>query len=724
MVSKKEVKLNEYIDAETEYRMRSLVNNQEANNEKNKKEEAEISKKESTVENISLQEEIKPRLNTIILDDGKGGTFQEAKERMYRVYELKTNRWYKKLKDLFAQHQEKHLGEEFLIPEDCPEEIGRLFIEDMLAAAKEQGLEASADIIKKEENVAIPEHSLKEEKQIQKETEPKNLEYPHGLIASYLGNLYIQGMEPYQMRRLLLPRSDEKIKDKLDNLASSYTDFAAIRNKINDKKWVAEVKFFLKQLERGRDKEWGFDPAQRLLAEVIIEQPKITEGKLAQLNTDNESEINERFIQTARRVWDNFVYSGEWEYRKEGGYQLKDKAGFDAKVSLFLLEKAGLVGAKTASATEPGKIKSGFTNIDTQPIAGARLKYVEGKPTLAIGNNPKGRTLAETSSAKIIWRLLTAADLLDKKDEALHILTEMTVDDDNGHLITNKQQFKNSPYTLRGLAKGFSLPDIYSYITEQWQRFEGDKVAKITNWPKRQQAWQEIYRKILDSKLDKYEVKKYNLNKHQSQLIKRGIFTEKILAKSKEKLEQEGRVIDTKYGLYLVSINKWWPKGQQYLAGHEGVRAYGYDGIVIYDPFNNSFKVNSVKPEVDLSRDWKLPQGRADKGIMVISYGEPLRVSLKDILTELEATEAVDNPQGYLKEFLDLEGEVKNYLAEKNSAIIDHCRKLYQSWPQEAQSTNKEEREREIYNLYQETLSEVRKEIYNKYIESRQTVSK
>ena len=72
-----------------------------------------------------------------------------------------------------------------------------------------------------------------------------------------------------------------------------------------------------------------------------------------------------------------------------------------------------------------------------------------------------------------------------------------------------------------------------------------------------------------------------------------------------------------------------------------------------------------------------------------------------------------------LKEFLDLEGEVNQLLAEQKSAITDHCRKLYQGWPQEAQAVAREERELEIYNLYQETLSEVRKQIYNEYIGNR-----
>lgn len=699
-------------------------------------------------------------LNTILIDDGKGGTFEEAKKRLHRVFELRQDPWYSKLLNLFAKHQDKYEGEEFLIPVDCPDEVGEQFIKDMLQTANEQGLEGegrmeSGVILRSDQPTGDRKLTKASEvtvvtalnvKDYQPEVSKINEEFVNTNkkdrsafevkqnreggnwiektpAFKYLENLYIQGMEPYDMRRLLLTQKGEKITEKLNNLALQYQDFAQLRPKIVERNWDKIVEFFINKLNRGRGgkRGEGYDPAQEFLTRAVIEQPTF---EYNQLNAKDIKESNQKFIEATREVWQDFVYSGSWEYSKEKGWQPKKETDLDAKISLFLFKQAGILGALNAEPVAPGHYREGVTNIDTGGVGGVRLHKEKGKTTIFLDNHSRGRTLVETSSAKIIYRLLTASGFIDKNNQALRVLTEIATDDDHGNLIVNHQQFKNAGTNLRGLVKYFSDTDsLYRHVNEVWPTVGGNEIKKEDNWPIREKSWQEVYRRLLDKKLNSDEIKKFSLARGQSKLFERFRFAEKILKKKTEELKADGRVIDTKYGQYLVSVAGWWPKGEQYLAGHEGAKAYGYDGVLIYDPFKDEFKVNSVKREVDLSKDWKLPQGTAVRGKMVLSKGSPLRVNLKEILHQVAPGE-VESAQGYLKEFLDLETKVDQILADQKTEILDHCRQLYQTWPAEAKVQGEPEQQRDIRNIYQETLSEARKGIYNKYIENRQPVVK
>src|SRR3989338_4913184 len=67
-----------------------------------------------------------------------------SKQQAREAYRLEHDPWYSKLEGLFEQHQQAKLGEEFILPEDCPPDVGEYFINKMLRVAGEQGVKASS----------------------------------------------------------------------------------------------------------------------------------------------------------------------------------------------------------------------------------------------------------------------------------------------------------------------------------------------------------------------------------------------------------------------------------------------------------------------------------------------------------------------------------------------------------------------------------------------------
>lgn len=456
-----------------------------------------------------------------------------------------------------------------------------------------------------------------------------------------------------------------------------------------------------------RDVQTGFNPAAWLMTKILLTQPEI---KKAELTAQDWQLANERFLEATRQIWQEFYYSGKWEYdKKEKKCVLKDRADLDAKVCFYLLEQAGFKAAidKNFSVLEPGKYKpGGFTIDSSRGISGV---LVEKNGTIELDNHQRGRGY-ETSSAKILYNLLEAGNYFSKINNKgpLRALVELTVLDDNGRLINNQEQFKNSAKTLRGLHRYMSAEKIFDFLKERWIK-ERSKI----NWKKekgtKKDFDQEIFRKILDDELTKDEARKYglvyfkkvkkrnevtgeiekvdelvDLRKKQQETIDSA--KKLLFDKNESDLYKEGRLIKTKFGKTVVNIEKIeetektkgekWFGGQKFLGGHDTVNAdpRNFSMYLSFDAQYNSILINTNNRQLDLSKELKdllekYPQLVVVRGALIIKPrdGKPFCDKNGKVLNSQEffhkiltfLTDENFVPEGQIKKFLE-SGLVKN----------------------------------------------------------------
>ncbi len=221
--------------------------------------------------------------------------------------------------------------------------------------------------------------------------------------------------------------------------------------------------------------------------DILLQQPELAGKNLEQLDWE---QVSEQFTKAVREVWQDFYYSGQWRFdQKTKEFELSDNKDMDAKVSLFLFKLAGIRGAALAKALPPGEANPEGTTFDS----GKKGGVVVAKNKVVIDNHQPGRGY-ETSSAKILYRLLASMGNI-KENGHLRALVELSVDDDNGRLITNKKQFDNSNKTLRGLHRYLDAEDLFSYIRSKWHNF--DEVIKADE----SDRGRKVYEHILDGEL-------------------------------------------------------------------------------------------------------------------------------------------------------------------------------------------------------------------------------
>ena len=473
-------------------------------------------------------------------------------------------------------------------------------------------------------------------------------------VYEFLCQQYVKGMEPDEMRRRYL-RPDR---------GQAFKRIAPI---------------FLNDVEKN-----GVDPAARFMAEITLHQPALKSNQ--ELNADTEAQGNERFIEVTQKVWQDFCYSGKWKYNKQSKqYGVGSDTDLDAKLSFFLLKKAGVMDAINAKPLPPGKYKPGATAIDTGGHAGV---YMEGS-TVMIDNHPRGRDYA-TSSSKILYRLLTSGAFpatadsnikrLDKSDEVLRTLVEMSVDDDSGKLLTTRPQFEHSDGTLRGLHRYLSPEALYGYLSQTMPQVRQKQEAQAKG---QTVAWRDVYHKSLNQQLPLGDLKRLKLSRWRKKdtgpwqgpagwqyesikqakewfLVKPA--EENSPIKSNQTLINEGRLvlgeIETRVGGKVEKKPMRWMVNivgleEKLRAGHDAAKVYGFDGLISYNPESNSFLVNTTRDDVDLSKILHLKQGVSVRGAMWIKPqdGKPLEVKLEDILNAVGAKEYWEKPQGIIKEY-------------------------------------------------------------------------
>lgn len=484
------------------------------------------------------------------------------------------------------------------------------------------------------------------------------------------------------------------------------------------------VRRFLQEVQQGK-----FDPAAFLMTEVLLAQPKLPSHQLEQQDWE---QVSHKLLEATRAVWQDFAYGGKWKYDKQTGhYSVADDADLDAKTSLYLLKLAGIADNIKTAAVPPGEFKPQATTIDS----GKKSGVVVNNQTVIIDNHQPSRGY-ETSSAKILYRLLRAANLLDGQDEALAALVEMSVDDDNGRLLNTRAQFEHSDHSLRGLQRYMSADKVHSFFKAQLPKAE----AKLKNNQTTPGAIEkrDIYHKALNHQLSEAELKSLGLNKWKRKNTDRYIGAEYWQAesirqakdwflqnpgqpdsplKSDKELMDDGRLI---VGQVAGQAQRWAVNivglEDKLRAGHDAVTAYGFDGLISYNPEQHSFMVNTTNDQVDLSKDLHLQQGVPVRGAMWIKpmNGQPLTIDLVDILKAVGVNEDyLKNPQGLIKDYMELERLIKAEEVE--------IRQGFEAQIQSAEyaGLSAEDKTGKLNQLVRETMSEIRRQVYNEYKKSK-----
>jgi len=517
---------------------------------------------------------------------------------------------------------------------------------------------------------------------------------------AFLSNLYIQGMEPQEMKDRLLGG-----KKSLENLVKNYTDAAEYKDIIFGAKWHDRVKEFVRLIEQD-----GVNPAGYFMTEVLVSRPGFSFDRLnaapgkkdpASLTDKDREKYKKAYALSVAELWQDINYSSSHTgYGKEGRYVMPIK-DLDVKVSLFSLSQAGVKAADKAEPIKAGKFKEGATTIDSGGIAGVKLVIdKEGKPTLILDNHPKGRTLVETSTAKQIYRMLLVGECIDAKDQALKVMVEIAGADDNGRLINSKEKFFNSGHTLYGLAKRFKDDNkelvaqfhdagsaLHDCIRKVWAKVCKEKYGSENFVPGNDKSWWSIYNEVLsyDIASDKdFEI--YNLADEQASQKKVIDSTKQILEQPPETLKEQGRVIeDKKHHKYLINIIGLEKKDKSYQGGYIGALVYGYDGVISYTPKDRSFNASILNHSKDIGDVFKVKDGNfaieKDGQLQVVEntfvtrnmVGKPndgLRLDL-DILDIIHQIDPNYEPVGIVKEYLEQDRLRREKLKEKRAVKPD-----------------------------------------------------
>jgi len=239
------------------------------------------------------------------------------------------------------------------------------------------------------------------------------------------------------------------------------------------------------------------------------------------------------------------------------------------------------------------------------------------------------------------------------------MMLKYTIDDDNASFPASTRgrlvDYKNSDHTVMGLGSKMDAEELYKYFAA------GADLKK---------SMAQNYRDGVLRELSEKEVRDNGLDEERKK-IRRGIKqAEKIFEREggrrdDRELIEEGRLVETRDGKIYVDVVLG--PGDKLRGGHKAVQGYGQDesdpehryaGYLCYDLSQQSFMLNTLESDSDLSRNPKLRdlagrQGQFVRGTMFIKSpdGSPLQITFAELLDALGAHE----PRGRAKEILERE---------------------------------------------------------------------
>lgn len=315
-----------------------------------------------------------------------------------------------------------------------------------------------------------------------------------------------------------------------------------------------------------------------------------------ELNAATEAESDEKFKEATRKYWNEFAVSGVLQFDKNvGGQVLRPFTDLDGKATLGVLKEAG-IDTGNLKFVKPGESVEGAINLDTGDKFGA--VYDEESLTAYFDHHEKGAKEV-TSTAEIMYKTMVDLGMVEK-DEAMDRLIKFVTDIDNRRLPA--EEFLRSGKTILGLQRDLDFDKLRAYFKDHESATE----------------------ELTPEELGKYGLKE--AADRQQKTVNDSMAT-------LERMDGEGKVVDTKYGKIVVNV------GNELKVGASAAYVK-YDGIINFTP-EKSFAVTLKDNDFDEAQlQEKLGdkfQGKIIRGKMwIYNDKEPLKAEVEDIIKALE----------------------------------------------------------------------------------------
>lgn len=329
------------------------------------------------------------------------------------------------------------------------------------------------------------------------------------------------------------------------------------------------------------------------------EATKITLDKVSsweELNAATLQEANEKFNEATRKYWQEFAVSGTLQFDpKENRQVLRPFTDLDGRSALGILQEAGIDTSKL-TYVRPGEYLQGAVNLDTGDKFG--VIYEEPTYTAYFDHHAPG-TKEVTSTSEIVYRTMVDLGMIEKS-EALDRLVKFVNDIDNRKLPPT--EFLKSGKTLVGVQRDLDFKKMLEYFKDHESPTEELTLEEFEKYGMRESA--ERQQKIVDESMA-------------------------TLAR----MEDEGKVIHTKYGSVVVNENNELKTGSS--------AAYvRHDGIINFTSgksFAVTLKENDLDEQELRARLGDKFQGKIIRGKMWIYNGkEALIITLNEIIDVLK----------------------------------------------------------------------------------------
>lgn len=306
-------------------------------------------------------------------------------------------------------------------------------------------------------------------------------------------------------------------------------------------------------------------------------------------------ETNENFERATRELWKEFAVSGVLQFNKEKGEQvLMPFTDLDGRSALGILKMSG-IDISNLEYVRPGDYKVGAINLDTGDKFG--VEYNEDSYTAFFDHHAKG-IKEVTSTAEIVYQTMTNLNLLKKSKEMDKLVDFVTKIDNRKY---PPEEFLKSGKTILGLQKDLDFEKLLNYFKDHDSPTEELKPEDFEKYDLKESA--EKQQKIVDESMV-----------------------------SLDRMEKEGKVVETKYGKILINANNELRTG--------AASAYvKFDGIINFTPgksFAVTLKNNSFKEEELRQKLGNKFQGKIIRNQMWI-YNESklLGLSIEEIIDSL-----------------------------------------------------------------------------------------
>ena len=338
--------------------------------------------------------------------------------------------------------------------------------------------------------------------------------------------------------------------------------------------------------------KYGKEAAKTILAQEIKNWEDLNRSILELAKEKKKPEFKEKILNT----WKEFAVHGVLQFdQKEGKQVLKPFTDLDGKCAIGLLKQAGF-DISNLTYVKPGEYLKGVVNLDTGDKFG--VVYEEPSYTLYFDHHAP-KTKEVTSAAEIVYKTLVGLRLV-KKTESLDRVIDFVTKIDNRKF--PPEEFLRSAKTILGLQRDLDFEKLSVYFQEHKSPTQELTPEEFEKYGLREAA--EKQQKIVDEAME-----------------------------TLEKMEKEGKIIDTSYGKVLINENNELKVGAP--------AAYvKYDGIINFTPgksFAVTFKERDINEEGLKRKLGSKFQGKIIRGKMwIYNEKEPLKLNLEEIIEALK----------------------------------------------------------------------------------------